>query len=146
MALAPELSKMTGKLVYLGPQPERAAGFKLMGNLFLMYLQTGMTEMLGLAKALEIPATEAATLFDAFNPGQTLPARFRRILDADFANPSWELSMARKDARLMLEETAHANVPLEVLPAIASVMDRYIARGHGKDDWSVIAKDWLAAR
>jgi 3-hydroxyisobutyrate dehydrogenase len=29
-ALQPELGKMTGKLVYVGPRPERAAGFKLL--------------------------------------------------------------------------------------------------------------------
>src|SRR5262245_41698332 len=37
-SLSPELSKMTGKLVYLGPQTDRAAAFKLMGNLFLMFM------------------------------------------------------------------------------------------------------------
>jgi 3-hydroxyisobutyrate dehydrogenase len=87
-ALAPELSKMTGKLLYLGPQPERAAGFKLLGNLFLMHLTTGVAEVLSLAKALGIPASEAATLFEFFNPGQTIQARVKRVLDADFAHPS----------------------------------------------------------
>jgi len=32
-ALQPALKRMTGSLVYLGPQPERAAAFKLFGNL-----------------------------------------------------------------------------------------------------------------
>jgi 3-hydroxyisobutyrate dehydrogenase len=142
-ALAPELSKMTGKLIYLGPQPERAAGFKLLGNLFLIHLTTGLAEMLSLAKALGIPPSEAASLFDSFNPGQTIQARVKRILDADFAHPSWELTMARKDARLMIDEAQRAQVPLAVLPAIAQQMDRFIARGHGGDDWTVIAKDAL---
>jgi 3-hydroxyisobutyrate dehydrogenase len=142
-ALAPELSKMTGKLIYLGPQPERAAGFKLLGNLFLIHMTTGVTEMLSLAKALGIPAAEAASIFDSFNPGQTLQARVKRILDADFAHPSWELSMARKDARLMIDEAQRGQVPLAVLPAIAQQMDRFIARGHGGEDWTVIAKDAL---
>ena len=144
-SLQPELAKMTGKLVYLGPQPERAAGFKLMGNLFLMHLTAGMAEMLGLAKALGISGGEAATLFDAFNPASTLAPRLRRMLDADFARPSWELAMARKDARLMLDEAARAQQTLEVLPSIAHWMDQLIARGHGQDDWTVLAKDALPA-
>jgi 3-hydroxyisobutyrate dehydrogenase len=144
-ALAPELSKMTGKLLYLGPKPERAAGFKLLGNLFLMHLTTGIAEMLSLAKALHIPASEAVSLFESFNPGQTIQARAKRILDADFAHPSWELSMARKDARLMLEEAQRTQVPLPVLPAIAQWMDHFIAAGHGNDDWVVIARDALPA-
>jgi len=142
-ALAPELSKMTADLLYLGPQPERAAGFKLLGNLFLIHLTTGLAEMLSLAKALGIPPSEAASIFDSFNPGQTIQARVKRILDADFAHPSWELSMARKDARLMMDEAQRAQVLLAVLPAIAQQMDRFIARGHGGDDWTVIAKDAL---
>jgi 3-hydroxyisobutyrate dehydrogenase len=143
-ALAPELSKMTGKLIYLGAQPERAAAFKLLGNLFLMHLTTGLAEMLSLAKALGIPPSEAAKLFDFFNPGQTIQMRVKRILDADFAHPSWGLSMARKDARLMMDEAQRAHMPLTVLPAIAQLMDEFIVRGHGADDWTVIAKDALA--
>jgi 3-hydroxyisobutyrate dehydrogenase len=138
--LSPDLEKMTGRLVYLGPQPERAAAFKLLGNLFIMLLTSGVTEMLALAKALSIPGSEAATLFDFFNPGTSIPSRVNRILAADFAHPSWELSMARKDARLMLEEAQGAGQTLAVLPALASEMDRLIARGHGQDDWLVIAK------
>lgn len=143
-ALAPELSKMTGKLVYQGPQPERAAGFKLLGNLFLMFMTAGMADLLALAKAQGIAPAEAAALFDAFNPGAMVPARMKRILEADFGNPSWQLAMARKDARLMIEEAARGHVPLAVVPAIAAEMDRWIERGHAQDDWTVIAKDGLA--
>lgn len=140
-ALAPELAKMTGKLVYLGPDPSRAAGFKLLGNLFLMSLTAGMTDMLTLAKALGIAPGEAASLFDWFNPGVGVNARMKRILDADFVHPSWELSMARKDARLMMQEAEHGGRSLAIVSAIAQEMDQWIEKGHGKDDWTVIAKD-----
>jgi 3-hydroxyisobutyrate dehydrogenase len=143
-ALRPALEKMTGRLVYLGPQPERAAAFKLFGNLFLMFMTAGVAEVLTLAKALDVKPEEAAALFDAFNPGTTLGARVKRMLDADFGHPSWELSMARKDARLMLEEGERHGVPLPMLPAIAATMDRFLERGHGHDDWTVIAKDALS--
>jgi 3-hydroxyisobutyrate dehydrogenase len=140
-ALASELTKMTGKLVYLGPDPSRAAGFKLLGNLFLMSLTVGMRDMLALAKAVGIAPSEAASLFDWFNPGATVSARMKRILDGKFAQPSWELSMARKDARLMMDEAQRGGLPLALIPAIAEQMDRWIEKGHGKDDWTVIAKD-----
>jgi 3-hydroxyisobutyrate dehydrogenase len=140
-ALAPELGAMTGKLLYLGPQPGRAASFKLFGNMFLMFMTAGVADVLALAKAVGIEPTDAATLFDAFNPAITIGARVQRILEGDFAHPSWELSMARKDARLMLDEAARHGVGLAVVPAIAQEMDRWIARGHGQDDWTVIAKD-----
>lgn len=141
--LRPVLEKMTGRLVYFGPEPERAASFKLFGNLFLMFMTAGVAEVLTLAKALGVKPEDAAALFDAFNPGVTLGARVKRVLAAEFETASWELAMARKDARLMLEEGERSGVPLPMLPAIAATMDRFIERGHAHDDWTVIAKDAL---
>ena len=142
-ALTPALAAMTGKLTYLGPRVEEAAAYKLLGNLFLMFLTTGLADMFALGKATGVAPADAAKLFDIFNPGMTIGARSKRMLDAKFSEASWELSMARKDARLMMEEAARANVPLAVLPAIAARMDAVIAQGHGSDDWTVIAKDVL---
>ena len=51
--------------------------------------------------------------------------------------------MARKDARLMLDEAKRAELALAVLPAIADRMDVVIAEGHAKSDWTVLAKDAL---
>ena len=56
----------------------------------------------------------------------------------DFA-ASFELTMARKDLRLMLE--AAADQPTVVLPAIARRMDEAIALGHGADDLGAIAAE-----
>lgn len=143
-AVKPRLEPMTGKVLDLGERVDAAASFKLLGNLFLMFLTSGLADFLSLAKALEVPPLEAATLFTHFNPGATIDARMKRMTDAKWSNASWELAMARKDARLMLEEAERGGVPLAVLPAIAARMDAMIARGHGKDDWTVIAKDALA--
>jgi 3-hydroxyisobutyrate dehydrogenase len=135
------LAPMTGKLVDLGERPDAAAAFKLLGNLFLICMTTGLAEMLALAKALHVPPAQAASLFESFNPGATISSRIKRMTDAAFADPSWELRMARKDARLMIDAASDAGVPLAVLPAIAARMDAVIAEGHGEDDWTVIAKD-----
>ncbi len=142
--VAPALELMTGKLLRLGARPDAAAAFKLMGNCFLMFLTSGLAEMLMLAKITGIAPEDAVKLFDAFNPGTTIHARAKRMLDGNWSEPSWELAMARKDARLMLEEAARAKLELSVLPAIAKRMDDVIAEGHGKSDWTVIAKDALA--
>lgn len=138
----PLLEPMTGKLVDLGPRVDAAAAFKLLGNLFLMAFTAGISDMLGLAKAMGIAPAEAATLFDHFNPGTTVAARARRMVDGPYDQPSWELAMARKDARLM-EAEAHGKVALAVLPAIATRMDEVISQGLGHCDWTVIAKDHI---
>lgn len=142
----PALEKMTGALVDVGPKPEMAASMKLLGNLFLMFLQSGFVEMLTLAKALGVSPEQAASLFDCFNPGAQARPRIDRMITANWAQPLWQLAMARKDVRLMLDDAARAEIQLHVLPAIAARMDEVIAQGHGNDDWSVLAKDALEGR
>jgi len=141
--VTPLLTPMTGKLVDLGDRVDAAAAFKLLGNLFLMALTAGVADMLALAKAMGVAPTEAATLFAHFNPGTTVGARAKRMIEGRYEEPSWELAMARKDARLMQAEADLANVVLPLLPALAARMDAVIAEGHGAHDWTVIAKDFV---
>jgi 3-hydroxyisobutyrate dehydrogenase len=141
--LRSDLERMTGKLVYLGEEVERAASFKLLGNLFLMFITSGLADVFTLGKALDIKPEETVKLFEFFNPAVTLAPRIARILAANFTQPSWELTMARKDARLMLEAATQGELPLAILPAIAALMDRFLERGHAHDDWTVIASPGL---
>jgi len=139
----PALSAMTGKLLNFGPEPGRAAALKLMGNAFLLFLTSGWRDVLTLGKAMDVPTTDLVSLFTEWNPGASAPARLKRMLAADFNNPSWELQMARKDTRLMMEEAQQANEHLAAIPAIAEEMDKWIGQGFGKSDWTVIAKEAL---
>ena len=142
--IEPELATMTGKLINLGTEPNRAAGIKLIGNLFLMALTAGLSDALALAQSLNIPASDIEALFAVWNPGTMVPARLKRILSDQFHDPSWELNMARKDARLMMEQAQQGNTHLNIIPAIASEMDRWIEKGHGHDDWTIITKNNLS--
>jgi 3-hydroxyisobutyrate dehydrogenase len=140
-SLRPALSPMTGKLVDLGERPDAASAFKLLGNMFLICMNGALADMLGLAKALQVPAAEAATLFDHFNPGSTIAPRVKRMVERSFADASWELAMARKDARIMQDAAAAAGVHYLALPGIAERMDAEIAAGHGAEDWTVISRE-----
>jgi 3-hydroxyisobutyrate dehydrogenase len=136
-----QIEKMTGKVIDLGDRVDAAAAFKLFGNCFLMFFTGGLAEVFTLARALDVEPAQAATLFAAFNPGNMIGARIERMLGGDWQKASWELAMARKDARLMLEEGERGGYPLHFLPSIAARMDEYIAKGHGASDWTVIAKE-----
>jgi len=136
-----ELSKMTGKLINLGADEGKAAGMKLTGNLFLLTLTAGISDTLALAKGLGISGQELMGLFDSWNPAAVMPARLKKIISGKFDQASWELNMARKDAGLMIAEAQKNNSYLTVVPAIADEMDRWIEKGYGSSDWSVIAKD-----
>lgn len=139
-ALRPALQPMTGKLHYLGEAPERAAAFKLFGNLTLIGLLGVLGDVNRLAHAVGIPTAEAFSLFDQFNPGQTLPARAARITAAEFDKPSFEIAMARKDVRLMIEEAQRSGVNLFVMPGVAAMFDAAIARGEGALDAAAAAR------
>lgn len=141
--LEPVLSKMTGKLLNFGPEEGKAAALKLSGNLFLQCVTAGLADALALSKVHGVNADELLHLFNNWNPGASVPARLKKIAENKFNEPSWELNMARKDAGLMLTAANEAGINLAVIPAIAAVMDQWINRGYGSDDWSVIAKDSL---
>lgn len=136
-----ELAKMTGKVLNFGPEAGRAAGMKLLGNLFLVAFTSGIADTLMMAKGMDIPVSDLTMLFDTWNPGAMLPNRLKRMTSGDYSQPSWELNMARKDTRLFLEAADQAGVSLAVIPAIAANMDRWISKGYGGSDWTVIAKD-----
>jgi 3-hydroxyisobutyrate dehydrogenase len=139
--LEPALSKMTGKVINFGAEEGKAAGMKLIGNLFLVAFTAGIADTLSLAKAMNIPVSDISTLFDSWNPGAMLPARLQRMSGGNYDKPSWELNMARKDVGLFMEAAAQGGTKLAVIPAIAAEMDRWIEKGQGNKDWTVIAKD-----
>lgn len=141
--LEPALSKMTGKVLHFGEQAGRAAAMKLIGNAFLVAFTAGIADTLSLAKALEVPVSNIGSLFDSWNPGAMLPARLKRMTSGSYEKPSWELDMARKDTGLFIQAAEAGGTHLAVLPAIAEEMDKWIEKGFGKNDWTVIAKDAL---
>ena len=132
---------MTGKVINFGDETGKAAGMKLIGNLFLMALTGGIADALSLGKSLGISADDIGGLFEAWNPGSMISARLKRMKEAKFGTPSWELNMARKDAGLMMDAAKQGGTHLMVVPGVAKEMDSWIEKGHGKEDWMVIGKD-----
>jgi 3-hydroxyisobutyrate dehydrogenase len=139
-ALLPMLQTMTGKVVYLGEEPERAAAFKLFGNLTLIGIMGVLGDVNRLAHAVGISTKDAFSLFQQFNPGQMLPARAARIEAGQFNQPSFEMAMARKDVRLMIEQAQRGGVDLYVMPGVAAMLDAGIARGEGALDVAAAAR------
>jgi 3-hydroxyisobutyrate dehydrogenase len=137
-ALVKLLSTMTGHVAYLGAAPERAAAFKLFGNLTLLGMMGVLGDVNRLAHACGISTEDAFSLFSQFNPGALLPARAARIASGDFT-ASFEMTMARKDVRLMIEEARLHGKELAVMPAVAALLDAAIARGDGAKDVSAAA-------
>ena len=139
-ALLPALQAMTGKVLYMGPAPERAAAFKLFGNLALLGILGVLGDVNRLAHAVGIPTGEAFSLFQHVNPGQFLPARAARIEAGQFTPPSFEIAMARKDLRLMIEEARRGGIDLFVIPGVAAMFDAAMHRGEAALDAAAAAR------
>ncbi len=134
----PMLEPMTGKVIELGDDPARAAAFKLFGNMLLITLVAGIADLYQLARSLNVDPKDAIGLFEHFNPGNAVPVRGTTMAEGKFTPPNFEATMARKDLRLMIEEAGRHGTQLDVVPGIAALLDRYIAAGHGSEDFSVI--------
>jgi 3-hydroxyisobutyrate dehydrogenase len=139
--LQSHLSKMTGKLLHFGSEVGKAAAIKLIGNAFLVCFTAGIRDTLALSKALDVPVADVFSLFSEWNPGTQIEARMKRMTSGNYSQPSWELNMARKDTGIFIDTAQKAGTELAVIPSVAKLMDEWIEKGFGNNDWTVIAKD-----
>lgn len=137
-AIQGALSKMAERVEYLGERPDLAAVFKLCGNAYIIGTSALVADVFAVASAAGVAATDARRVFEFLNPAGIVAGRGRAMAERNYA-PSFELSMARKDIRLMLETAG--DKPLTSLPGIAARMDALIAEGHGAEDLAVIGND-----
>jgi 3-hydroxyisobutyrate dehydrogenase-like beta-hydroxyacid dehydrogenase len=137
-AVKDDLSKMTGRLEYLGERADIAAAHKLFGNAMIVGVSATLADVLTLAQATGLAGEDALKTLGLLDFNSMVSVRGSKMAKGDFT-PSFELAMARKDVRLMLETAAGR--PLAALPAVAARMDQLIAAGHGAKDASVIGID-----
>ena len=131
-----ELTKMTGRLQYMGERTDLSAANKLLGNAMIIGVSAVIADVLTLAKACGVDAQDAVNLLGALDMNAMVARRGTSMAMGDFV-PNFELVMARKDVRLMLETAG--DLPMAALAAIATRMDQLIAAGHGAEDFSVLA-------
>ena len=143
--VAAALGAMTGEVWFVGERADLAAAYKLFGNAMIITITAGLADVFTLGKALDLEPSAVHALFSKFKPAGTIDVLGGKMARGDYS-PSFELTMARKDVRLMLETAAQAQAKLAVLPGIAARMDAIIAAGHGGDDLAVLAIDAVAPK
>lgn len=133
-----ELGKMTGRLEFLGERADLAASHKLFGNAMIIGLSGMMADILTIARGSDVPGQDAIKLLGMLDLNAMVAGRGAEMAKGNFT-PTFELSMARKDVRLMMETCG--NRPLAVLPGLAARMDQLIAAGHGGEGPTVLGID-----
>ena len=137
-ALNAHLTALTGTLIHAGERPDLAAVWKLAGNSIFFAFSAAMSDVFAIGKGCGVDAATMLKLFDSFKPGMALQFIGQRVAKSGDGPVSFELTMARKDARLM--QQAAGNSPTLVLPAVAAAMDKAIARGDGKRDFAAFTR------
>ena len=132
------LEGMTGRLEYLGERADLAAVYKLLGNAMFIGTWGVLADILAVARGGGVAAEDAVRMLGMLDLNAVVAGRGMSMARSDFT-PTFELSMARKDVRLMLETAG--GLTLAALPGIAARMDALIAAGLGERDASVLAVD-----
>jgi 3-hydroxyisobutyrate dehydrogenase len=142
-ALAPDLRAMTGELVVLGEDVTRPATLKLVGNTMIIGMAATLADAMTVAVGAGVSPSEVQAFVATFPFAALISGRGAKMAEGDFS-PSFELAMARKDVRLMLE--AAGTRPVAALSGIATRMDTLIGEGFAASDFGVLAKDAVSGR
>lgn len=132
------LARMAKRVEYLGERPDLAAVFKLCGNAYIIGTSAIMADVLAVGSSAGVSSEDAIRVLDFIDPAAIAKIRGKNMARRDYT-PRFEVTMARKDIRLM-EETANARL-LAVLPAVGIRLEQLIAQGFGGEDLAVIGKD-----
>ena len=137
-AVREELARMAERVEYVGERPDLAAVYKLSGNAFIIGLTALMADVFTVAAGASVAPGDALDILGFFDPAAVIAGRGRAMVAGNYS-PSFELTMARKDVRLMMETAGDR--PLAALGAIAARMDALIAEGHGAADMAVLGRE-----
>ena len=132
----PALEAMANKVLYAGERPDLAAVYKLCGNAYFIGMTALLADVQAVAAGAGVSADEAMRVVESFDAA-AIVGRGRAMI-AGVPSPTFELEMARKDVRLMIETAG--NEPLAVLPGTAARMDVLIGEGLGRADATVLGR------
>lgn len=142
-SLAPALRAMTGELSMHGEDNGVPCALKLVGNAMIIGVVACLADSLALGTGAGLSAAQVLEFAGAFPFGGIVSARGAKMIQGDY-RASFELAMARKDVRLMIESAR--DKPLAVLPGLAARMDALITEGHGSEDLGALSVDTIPAR
>ncbi|MFJ2229653.1 NAD(P)-dependent oxidoreductase [Streptomyces halstedii] len=130
----PVLEAIGQRTVWAGEDPGAASRLKLVANTWLINLVNSVAESLNLAEGLGL---DPRLFLDAVKGGPLDTPYLQEKSDALLGgnlDPSFALSMALKDARLILKAAEESGVALDLVAASAERFARAEADGHGGED------------
>jgi len=137
----------------LGPEPKRigavgqAAALKLAMNQLIASETAAFAMSLALVRAHGVAVDDFMHLLRGsalYAP--TFDKKLDRMLTGDFTHPNFPLDHLIKDVRLFIRAAESAGLDTSPLAALETVLGKVAARGHGGEDYSVLATGFLGRR
>ncbi|HET18995.1 MAG TPA: NAD(P)-dependent oxidoreductase [Chromatiales bacterium] len=133
-------------LLDLGPEPKRigavgqAAALKLAMNQLIASETAAFAMSLALVQANGVSVDDFMQLLRGsalYAP--TFDKKLERMLSGNYAGPNFPLDHLIKDVRLFIRAAEGAGLDASPLAALEAVLGDVSARGHGSEDYSVLA-------
>ncbi|MCM2415803.1 MULTISPECIES: NAD(P)-dependent oxidoreductase [unclassified Streptomyces] len=130
----PVLDAIGQRTVWVAEEPGAASRLKLVVNTWVINMVGGVAECLNLAEGLGV---DPQSFLDVVKGGPLdsgyLHGKSAAVLSGDLT-PSFALSTALKDTRLILDAAEQSGVRLDLTAASAARFERAEAAGHGGED------------
>lgn len=138
----PIFEAIGSRIEWLGPA---GAGtrMKLVVNNWLVGLVAALSESIALADGIDVDPLRFLAVIDGAPVNSPYAQLKGKAIAAGDFEPSFALTMARKDVGLVLDAARRAGIEPEVAQAVARMMDRAIEQGHGDED---LAAAYLGVR
>src|SRR5699024_272864 len=138
--ILPEIKPMTGRPINQGDQAGAPAAMQPINNLYSVAVNSRIGDILNIANVHNLSPDSGKNALGAMKPEALMKGSIDKLLSGTLtSDPSWELTMARKDVRLMIEEGKKSGNRMVAMPAAAAEMDQWIEEGHAHDHWSIFA-------
>lgn len=143
--LGPLLARLGTDVRHVG-NVGSAAALKLALNQLIGSLTAAFATSLAYVRA---EGLDAETFMEILRPSAlyapTFDKKLGRMLDAEYANPTFPLRLLRKDIDLFIRSARAAGVEPQVAQAVLAVADTALAKGFADGDYAALAEGLVTA-
>ena len=133
----PIFDAVGSKTVKLG-QTDEATRMKLVLNAWLVSLVEGLAETIALAQSIDVDPNRFLEIIDGAPMGTPYAQLKGKAMIAREFPPSFPLSLAHKDARLVLAAAEDAGLELPAVREVERQFARAAGDGHGDEDMAAV--------
>ena len=139
---APVFDAIGQKTVWLG-RPCAGTRMKIVVNSWLLAMTSGLAEAIAVARALDVEPEQFLEILDGAPMGSPYAQLKGKAMIERSYPPAFPLSLAGKDAALVVEAAEANGLDPEIARAVLNRFQRAAEDGHGDEDMAAVHEAWL---